>query len=102
MVRTRLLVAAVLAVLASLSGAGPALADSSCPAVKTCGAYALEGYSWPHEAGKPVVIPYYVSVALTHPTVPAASLPDVVASAMRVWERADPLIQFKYLGTTQA
>jgi hypothetical protein len=48
------------------------------------------------------VIPYYVSVAVTHPTVPAASLPDMVASAMRVWERADPLIRFEYLGTTQA
>lgn len=107
-VTVALVAATVAAGFAGVGWAGPpglpmhSQADSSCPAVKTCRAYVLEGYSWPHRLGKPVVIPYYVSTKLSNPWVPATELPKVVAAATAVWMKADPLVRFRYMGTTDA
>lgn len=72
----------------------------TCPAPKTCPAYALADMRWPSKPGQPVVIPYYVSTTLDPPLFKGTDLPPVVAAATRVWEKANPRIRFRYLGTT--
>jgi hypothetical protein len=99
---TRKTLAAATAALLCLAASPAIAARASCPAVKTCGAYVLDDYRWPVRAGQPLVIPYYVSTAISHPSVPASELPQIVRRATAVWERANPRIHFKYLGLTSA
>ena len=91
-----------LAIAAALVGVGSADA-TGCPAAKTCRAYVLDPFRWPMAQGQSLLIPYYVSTAVSPPAgVPVSQLPAVTAAATAIWERADPKVHFKYEGVTTA
>ena len=100
--RARAVVAPTIALDGCLLPVTSQASTGACPAVKTCGAYVVDDYRWPVKIGQPLVIPYYVSTAISNPSVPAAQLPDIVQRATAVWERANPRIHFRYLGLTGA
>jgi hypothetical protein len=100
--RARAVVALTVGIVVSLFPMASQASSSSCPAVKTCGAYVLDDYRWPAHAGQPLVIPYYVSTAISNPSVPSTELPEIVRRAAAVWEHANPRVHFRYVGLTSA
>lgn len=100
MIRRALLATNLLAALALAVPAGASA--PSCPAPKTCPAFVLATMRWPVKPGQSLVIPYYVSTRLDSVNYPASGLPAVAAAATKVWERANPRVHFRYLGTTDA
>jgi hypothetical protein len=91
-----------IAIVVSVLPLASQASGSPCPAVKTCGAYVLDDYRWPTSPRQPLVIPYFVSTAISNPSVPASQLPQIVRRAAAVWEQANPRIHFRFMGTTSA
>lgn len=91
-----------LVVLVGSTGMHPSTVQAApdCPAPKTCADYVLTGERWPTDRAGRIVIDYRVNPR--NAQIPAEHAAPMVAAATRVWERANPLVRFRFQGLTDA
>lgn len=93
-------VTVLLTLLGAAVPAAVAAPQDRCPAAKTCGDFALFDYRWPSKPDGRVVIPYLVNPG-GQVTMTEVEVVGAVQAAMRVWQRANPRLVFRFDGVTR-